>query len=186
MAQLKPLQQGNHSQKWPKVTDFRKIMQEVRNDERIEEREKERSKNVIIHGLDEKGDNDARKEHDAKMIDNFLETVGVASKPVSITRLGKLNQENNKKRTVKVVVSTSIDTDYVMRNLKRLKNTENKFGKIRVTNDDTSGEREQIKNWVKKAEEKSSGDSNFIYRVRGDPKNGLRLVAFTRQIPISA
>ena len=77
-----------------------------------------------------------------------------------------------------------IYTEYVRRNLKRLKNTENKFGKIRVTNDDTSGEREQIKNWVKKAEEKSSGDS--IYRVRGDPKNGLRLVAFIRQIPISA
>ena len=74
--------------KGSKVTDFRKIMQEARNDERIEEREKERrSKNFIIHGLDEKGDdNDARKEHDAKMIDNFLETVGVASKPVSITR----------------------------------------------------------------------------------------------------
>ena len=119
------------------------------------------------------------------MIDNFLETVGVASKPVSITRLGKPNQEIQK-RTVKVVMSTNIDTDYVMRNLKRLKNTENKFGKIRVTNDYTSGEREQIKNWVKKVEEKSSGDSNFIYRVRGDPKNGLRLVAFTRQIPISA
>ena len=80
--------------KGSKVTDFRKIMQEARNDERIEEREKERrSKNFIIHGLDEKGDdNDARKEHDAKMIDNFLETVGVASKPVSITRLGKPNQ----------------------------------------------------------------------------------------------
>ena len=91
--------------KGSKVTDFRKIMQEARNDERIEEREKERrSKN-------------ARKEHDAKMIDNFLETVGVASKPLSNTRLGKLNQENQK-RTVKVVMRTNIDTEYVMRDLK--------------------------------------------------------------------
>ena len=51
------------------------------------------------------------------MIDNFLETVGVASKPVSIIRLGKPNQEIQK-RTVKVVMSTNIDTEYVMRDLK--------------------------------------------------------------------
>ena len=45
-----------------------------------------------------------------------------------------------------------------MGNLKRLKNTENEFGNIRVTDDYTSGEREQIKNWVKKAEENSLQD----------------------------
>ena len=34
--------------------------------------------------------------------------------------------------------------------------------------------------WVKKAAEKSAQDSNYVYRVRGNPKNGLRLVSFNR------
>ena len=43
--------------KEPKETDLRKIMQEARNDERVEEIKKERrSKNYIIHGLEENGE----------------------------------------------------------------------------------------------------------------------------------
>ena len=83
-------------------------------------------------------------------------------------------------------MTTNKDKVSVMGNCKRFKSTENEFGKIRVTDDYTSGEREQIKNWIKRAEEKSLQDSNLIYRVRGDPKNGLRLVAFTRLKSTSA
>ena len=43
--------------KGPKETDLRKIMQETRHDERVEEIEKKRrSKNFIIHGLEENGE----------------------------------------------------------------------------------------------------------------------------------
>ena len=62
---------------------------------------------------------------------------------------------------------------------KRLKGTENELGKISITGDYTNSERDLIKIWVKKAAEKSAQDSNYVYRVRGNPKNGLRLVSFT-------
>ena len=47
--------------------------------------------------------------------------------------------------------------------------------------DYTNGERDLIRHWVKEAEKKSAVDANKVYRVRGDPKNGLRLVSFARQ-----
>ena len=67
-----------------------------------------------------------------------------------------------------------------MGNLKYLKGSED-FGKIRVNDDYTNGKRDLIRQWVKEAEKKSAVDANKVYRVRGDPKNGLRLVSFARQ-----
>ena len=67
-----------------------------------------------------------------------------------------------------------------MQNLKRLKDSENEFGKLRVTDDYSLKERELIRSWVKPAEEKSAADSEFDYRVRGDPKNGLHLAPFPK------
>ena len=44
----------------------------------MRDEEQERSRNFIIHNLDEKGeDNDAIKEHDAKIIGKFLVKVAV-------------------------------------------------------------------------------------------------------------
>ena len=63
-------------------------------------------------------------------------------------------------------------------NLKLLKGTVEGFGKISVTDDYTSHEREQIKSWVKIAAKKSEEDSDKVYKVRGDEKNGLRLVSY--------
>ena len=82
---------------------------------------------------------------------------------------------------MKIVMKTKHDKEWVMANLNKLKNTEEEFGKIRVTDDYTNTEREQIKIWVEKAEKKSSSDTEGVYRVRGDPKNGLRLVSFLRK-----
>ena len=64
-------------------------------------------------------------------------------------------------------MTSNKDQETLIDNLKRLKNIENEFGKIRVTDDYTSGERERK-------------------RVRGDPRNGLGLVSFTRLKPNSA
>ena len=78
-------------------------------------------------------------------------------------------------------MKTKHDKEQVMANLNKLKNTEEEFGKIRVTDDYTNTEREQIKIWVEKAEKKSTSDTERVYRVMGDPKNGLRLVSFLRE-----
>ena len=59
-----------------------------------------------------------------------------------------------------------------MTNLKLLKGTVEEFGKISVTDDYTSHEREQIKSWVKIAAETGEEDSDEVYKVRGCPKTG--------------
>ena len=74
------------------------------------------------------------------------------------TRLGKPNEL--KKRTLKVVMKTKQEKEDVLANLKLLKSTVEEFGKISVTDDYTSHEREQIKSWVKIAAEKSEEDSD--------------------------
>ena len=159
--------------------DFKKIMQEAKNEERVEASEQEkRSKNLIIHGLKETGEgNDAIKANDTNTITRFLEKIGIGAH--RFTRLGKPIE--SKQRTLRITMKTKQDKDSVMANLKRLRGTEEEFGKISVTEDYTSVERDLIRSWVKDAEVKSLNDPEKIYRVRGDPKNGLRLVFFTRQ-----
>ena len=160
--------------------NLKQILQETRNEEKAEEREQERrSKNVIIHGLEERGEhNDEIKYNDKIIIFSILEKVGVATQPESIIRLGKPGE--NKKRTLKIAMTAIEEKENFMQNLNRLKGSENEFGKISVTADYTTRERDLIKIWIQKAEEKSRDDSEKFYRVRGDPKQGLRLVSFAR------
>ena len=162
-------------------TKVKQIMQDAKNEEKVQEREQEwRAKKIIIHGAHEIGDNnDEIKVNDTGYITQILTKMGVVNKPESVTRLGKPN--DTKKRTMKIVMKSKHDKEWVMANLNKLKNTEEQFDKIRVTDDYTIAEREQIKMWVEKAEKKSSSDTERVYRVRGDPKNGLRLVSFLRK-----
>ena len=68
----------------------------------------------------------------------------------------------------------------VLSNLKKLKGTEDEFGKISITEDFTETERGEIKRWVLKAKEKSAQDPDKLFKVRGDPKNGMRLIWFPK------
>ena len=63
------------------------------------------------------------------------------NKPEGIARLGKPNETN--KRTMKIVMNIKQDKERVMVNLKKLKDTEEEFGKIRITDDYTNTEREK-------------------------------------------
>ena len=86
----------------------------------------------------------------------------------------EIKKNESKKWTIKIVMA------YVMQNLKRLNGSEIEFGKLRVTDDYTLKERELIRSWVKKAEEKTTGDSEFHYRVRVIQKTGYILHIFPR------
>ena len=119
------------------------------------------------------------KKNDEALVSQFLTKVGSTKTPVSISRVGKNIGNNMNKRTMKIVMTSSDEKDFIMENLKQLKGSE-VFGKIRVTDDYTNGERDLIRLWVKEAEQKSATAVNKVYRVRGDPKNGLRLVTFAR------
>ena len=117
-----------YSQTVKEPVDLRKIILDQKNEEKVEDAEREkRRKNFIIHGLEEKGETlEDIKKNDEELISQFLIKVGINKNPVSITRLGKPNEKN--KRTMKIVMASSDDKDFIMGNLKHLKGSEY-FGK---------------------------------------------------------
>ena len=159
---------------------FKKAIREIKNDDKIEELEIEkRSKNIIIHGAKEIGENtnDVKKE-DQGYVKNILEILGIPTPPESVLRLGKPNE--GKKRPLKVTMTSKEEKANVMSSLGKLKGTEDVLGRISVTDDYTATEREEVKQWVMKAKEKNEQDSDKVYKVRGDPKNGMRLIWFPK------
>ena len=73
--------------------------------------------------------------------------------------------------------------EMVMRNLWKLRNSDDKFKKLRITEDYTQEERSLIRSFVEKAKVKSQEESNnqYIWRVKGTTKTGLRLMKFTKR-----
>ena len=162
-------------------TELRKIMQDAKNDELVERKEVEkRSANFIIRSAEEIGCNEAKiKENDNQYLDDILKKLGLLSKPLNVIRLGKPNDAG--KRPIKVVMANKNDKQQVMGNLRKLKGTEQEFGKISITDDYTGNERERIKKFHLLAKEKSEKSESSIFKVRGNPKNGLRLVEILRK-----
>ena len=68
-----------------------------------------------------------------------------------------------------------------MKNLGRLKGTEGDFGKISVKDDYTISERDEIRLLTQRAKKQSEDDPQKIYKVRGNSKNGWRVVAFQKK-----
>ena len=62
-----------------------------------------------------------------------------------------------------------------------LKNEEDIYRRLSVRDDYTIEERDMIREWVKKAEEKNKAENTQAWKVRGNPKNGLRLEKITRR-----
>ena len=73
------------------------------------------------------------------------------------------------------------DKQKVMSNLGRLKNTERYFDRISFKDDYTSNEREQIRTLTNEAKKKSEESQERDFRVRGDSKNGWRIVSFPKK-----
>ena len=130
--------------------EVRKIIQETKNDDKVEENEQEkRSNNFIIHGAQEFGDNiKSIQKQDAEYIDDILKHLGVHQKPEDILRVG--DQKKSNKRPIKVTMKTEVDKQTIMSRLNRLKGTIDDFG---ITEDYTQSERDLIKSWTEKAKE---------------------------------
>ena len=155
------------------------IITEARNDQLVQDRDRNlRSSNVIIHGVKEEIENG--KEKDDEFVTAFLGALGIDINPESTVRLGK--SDHNRIRPLKLKMKTEEEKDAVMARLPNLKNAEDKFKKISVTDDYTVDERNEIRKWVDKAKEQNRDDnSDVIWKVRGTPKNGMRLVKFSKQ-----
>ena len=158
------------------TTDFKEIINQSRNNQLVQERERKLcSTNIIVHGVKEVVD-EIKEENDDEFVNAFLGRIGVSIKPISIIRLGK--PEPSKTRPLKIKLEIEKEQEVVMSRLSNLKNAEDRFKKISVTVE----ERQDIRNWVEKAKEKNQNESgNFIWKARGSPKNGMRLVKFAKQ-----
>lgn len=162
-------------------TELRKVIAETKNNDLVQERErKQRAKNIIIHGINEAVEND--NEHDVKYVNDLFAILAVTEKPTSIARLGA--KSAGKTRPLKLVLKSEEEKDTLMLRLPNLRNAEAHFRKISVTNDYTVEEREEVRRFVdmaKVANDNEPQDSKFIWKVRGDPKNGLQVKKFPKR-----
>ena len=104
----------------------------------------------------------------------------------SITRLGKVDNENTKKMPIKVVMKSEESKIVIISNLRKLKGKE-EFNGLSITEDYTIKERELIRQYIGKAKEANSNepvDVQTIWKVRGNPKNGLVIKKFQKKLTV--
>ncbi len=109
----------------------------------------------------------------------YSQRLGVKATPTSITRLGEQNE--TRRRPIKITMKTKDDQENIMKNLGRLKGTEHHFGKISVKEDYTTNEREQIRLLNGQAKKLNDENHEKTFKVRGNSKNGWRVISFPKK-----
>ena len=144
---------------------------EAKNVEMVVEHDRQRRENnIIIHGVTDNNDS----TEDDTYVDSFLAILGANVKPASTNRLGKPNSD--KSRPLKLTMATIADKNLVMSRLTNLKAADDQFRKISVRDDYTPEERTMIKSLHEKASQLNKAENTSDWKVRGNPKNGLRLI----------
>ena len=104
--------------------NLRTIMQETQNEQLAEQTDqRQRECNIIIHGIEEayETDENKRKQNDETYVHSLFNTVAEDISYKSITRIGKVDNDIPKKRSMKVVMK-SVEVKHVfMSNLRNLK-----------------------------------------------------------------
>lgn len=152
-------------------------IQDSKNTDRIIETERnKREKNLILHGVPEISDTD-----DKAYVKSLLALIGVNIEPTDIVRLGKEN-DNGRLRPIKLTMSSIEHKNLVLSRLVNLRNAEDEYRRISIKEDYTFEERELVRNWKKKVDERNKAENSSEWRLRGDPKNGLRIVKINKEI----
>ena len=73
-------------------------------------------------------------------------------------------------------MKSSKEKAQIMPRLLNLKNSDQKFKRISVKDDYTVEGIEEIKRYQKQADEKNRSENTTNWKLRGNPKNGLRIV----------
>ena len=102
--------------------------------------------------------------------------------PTLVHRLGA--KKVDRSRPLKVTMKTKNVKAEFMSKLWKLQYADTVYKKIRVTDDYTYEEREEIRRWVHMANIKNEKENNenkgtkmnYAWKVRGNPKTGLRIV----------
>ena len=165
---------------------FRSMMMETKNEELAEEADKQRrEKNIIIHGVEEKFWGETGENEDKSFVKTLMTNLQIgAISADQVERLGPDTKESNKTRPLKVVFKTKDDQQKVLSNLRNLKGN-NDYLRISIKEDYTYNERQFIKSYVEKAKAMNALEetkmSDTVWRVRGSPKNGLKIMRFTKR-----
>ena len=155
-------------------------MKTTRNAEILEKQEQEkRANNIIIYGVSEErtDPNLTIKEHDQRFINDLFTAIEVNVVPKQTVRLG--NEVQGQKRPVKVVLSSPEDKAQIMSSLRKLKNADAPLRSISVRDDYTIEERQLIKSMQEEAKRRNEAENVTYWKVRGTPKNGLKVVKIT-------
>ena len=132
-----------------------------------------RERNVIIHGLKE---DDRINDH--SQITEIFEATNTKYAPLSICRLG--SKKVDKIRPILLRMESSQQKEELMSKLWMLKNLKQK--NLSITNDYTLNERHIIKKYVEEANARNTnGTKDYIWKVRGTPKEGMRLIKIAKQ-----
>lgn len=170
----------------PNRNTIKSIIQETRNAEVAEDKDKKRrALNIIVHGVPEPRIDAAavitNEDHDARFVDQLIRDLHVrvsTKKVLKVSRIGK--PDNGKTRPIKVIMADEESKTTIFQNLANLKQHETYKG-IGLTDDYTPAERELLKEWANRARVNTEQDKENIYRVRGSPKNKLWLKKFPKQ-----
>ena len=176
----------SNSQATKQGNQFRTIIAETKNEELLTKNDRQRREtNIIVHGVKERSKcpESRMKEHDVTYINELLAVLGVNLDVKLITRLGNINSEG-KCRPIKLVMNSVEDKELVMSRLSNLKSAEDQFKFISVKDDYTPSERELIKYKYNQAQEMNERDNTNEWKVRGSPKNGLRIAKIKKNASI--
>jgi DNA mismatch repair ATPase MutS len=137
------------------LSSIRNVVKQVVNTERID-----RSKNVIIFGLEETSD-----ENTVKATEEILESIQLKPKIMSATRFGRT--ENDKIRPIRVTFEKSDAVHDVLKTSRMLKSTE-RFRKVYISVDRSAEQQARHKELVKTLNKKISEQPNRKWYIKNN------------------
>ena len=130
--------------------------------------DKEREKNVIIHGLLED-----EELTDKERIDEIFLTTNTEQSQLTFFRLG--SKKPGSSRPIMVRMQTIADKEEFMSKLWMLKRLQRK--NLSITNDYSIDERRKIKEYAEEAKKRNNFDTKgYKWKVRGTPREGMKLI----------
>ena len=158
------------------LTNIKHLLRSEKIEEQIEEQRKQlKESNIVIHGVEEVENEEGDREFVHDLLKDVNIPININTEPRHVSRIGQ-KSEHRQTRPIKIVFKDGHMKYRFMQRLKELKN-HTKYAKIRITDDLTRTEREVIKEWKKKADDrnKKEPNENYVWRVRGSPRDGLYL-----------
>lgn len=154
------------------------IKEALREEEAAESDKQKRACNVIVHGVVEQDHNE-----DITWANTLINVTHSNVTIKRVTRLGKTS--TNKKRPILVCLSNESEKLKLLGNLSALKGNDN-FAGVSITEDLTPEERKRLRQLSDEAKEKNTIENSTTekWRVRGNSKNGFRLMKLPLKKPV--